>query len=72
MNYKTFVIEPEPTNQCVAQMEEYLIRIQEVVGSIPITLTKLYSGLEQWTARLAHNQEVTGSNPVSATTNFIG
>lgn len=36
-------------------------------GSSPAHATITYSGVEQMAARVAHNHEVTGSSPVSAT-----
>ena len=50
------------------------VRVTEIddnVGSVEITLPRLflYCGVEQWSARWAHNPEVVGSNP-SAATNF--
>lgn len=45
---------------------ERLVYIQRQAGR-DTSIGHQYRGVEQWSARLAHNQQVAGSNPASAT-----
>jgi len=43
--------------------DEYIVGVTVLQLSNPGVLN--FCGVEQWSARLAHNQEVVGSNPTS-------